>query len=146
MINKAVLLGNLGKDPEIHRLESGVVKASFSLATTDSYKDKNGERVKTTEWHNVIFWRGLAEVAEKYLKKGARIYVEGKITTREYEDKDGVKRKVTEIIGSEMKMLDKPAGDRDLEDEKTSSTPRNPYSNAKPSSPSGDQPEDDLPF
>lgn len=118
MINKVTLLGNLGKDPEIHRMESGVTKASFSLATSESYKNKDGEKVTTTEWHNIVFWRGLAEVCEKYLKKGARIYLEGKITYREYEDKEGNKKRITEIIGSEMKMLDRPAeGERNLPDD-----------------------------
>ena len=107
-INKVILIGNLGKDPEIQRLESGVKKASFSLATTEVYKNKEGEKVNHTEWHNIILWRGLAEVAENYLKKGNTIYLEGKIRRRDYEDKDGVKRYVTEILGDVMTMLGGP--------------------------------------
>ena len=94
-VNKVILVGNLGKDPETRRLDSGVAVTQFSLATSESYKDKNGQRVDQTEWHNVVLWRGLAEVAEKYLKKGDQIYIEGKLKTRSWE-KDGVKRYSTE--------------------------------------------------
>lgn len=104
-INKVILVGNLGKDPEIRSLESGRKVANFSLATTESYKDKNGERVDQTEWHNIVFWGPIAEVIEKYLKKGSQIYVEGKIRTRSYEDKEGVKKYITEILGEKMTML-----------------------------------------
>lgn len=104
-VNKVILVGNLGKDPEVRYLDSGVAVANFSLATTESYKNKEGERVSQTEWHNIVLWRGLAEVAEKYLKKGASIYVEGKIRTRKWEDKDGNTRYSTEILGDNMTML-----------------------------------------
>ena len=104
-VNRVILIGNLGKDPEIRNLEGGVKKASFSLATTESYKGKNGEKVDSTEWHNIVLWRGLAEVAENYLKKGNTIYVEGKIRTRDWTDKDGNKRYTTEIIADNMVML-----------------------------------------
>lgn len=110
-VNKVILIGNLGRDPEIQRMESGVKKASFSLATTESYKNKEGERVTHTEWHNVVLWRGLAEVAENYLKKGNTIYVEGRIRRREYEDKDGQKKSITEILGDDMTMLGGPKRD-----------------------------------
>jgi primosomal replication protein N len=86
-VNRVILIGNLGKDPEIRSLEGGVKVANFSLATTESYKGKNGEKVDQTEWHNIVLWRGLAEVAENYLKKGNSIYVEGKIRTRDWTDK-----------------------------------------------------------
>lgn len=104
-VNKVILVGNLGKDPEIHKMDNGVTKASFSLATTETYKDKSGEKVSTTEWHNIVLWRGLAEVAENYLKKGQTVYVEGKIRKREYEDKEGQKKSVVEIIGDSLVMM-----------------------------------------
>ena len=104
-VNKVILVGNLGKDPEVKYLDNGVAVANFSLATTENYKNKEGERVSQTEWHNVVLWRGLAEVAEKYLKKGASVYVEGKIKTRKWEDKEGVTRYSTEILGENMTML-----------------------------------------
>jgi len=104
-VNKAILVGNLGKDPEIRYLESGVPVCTFSLATSEVRKDQNGERITTVEWHNIVLWRGLAEVASKWLKKGSQIYVEGKIRTREYTDKEGVKRRTTEIVADEMTML-----------------------------------------
>ncbi len=110
-INKVILLGNLGKDPEIRSLENGASVAKFPLATSETYKNRNGERVETTEWHNVVMWRGLAEIAEKYLKKGSRVYIEGKIRTRSYDDKDGNKKYITEIEADNMLMLD-GRGDR----------------------------------
>jgi single-strand DNA-binding protein len=104
-VNRVILIGNLGKDPEIRTLEGGVKVANFSLATTETYKGKNGEKVDQTEWHNIVLWRGLAEVAESYLKKGNSIFIEGKIRTRDWTDKDGNKRYTTEIIADNMVML-----------------------------------------
>ena len=86
-VNKVILVGNLGKDPEVRYLDSGVAVANFSLATTENYKNKQGEKVSQTEWHNIVLWRGLAEVAEKWLKKGSSVYIEGKIRTNKWEDK-----------------------------------------------------------
>lgn len=105
MINKVILVGNVGGDPEVRYLEGGVAVANFSLATSESYKNKNGERVTQTEWHNIVLWRGLAEVAEKYVRKGMQLYIEGRIRTRSWEDKDGNKRYTTEIFGDNMQML-----------------------------------------
>lgn len=105
MINKAILVGNVGKDPEVRYLDNGVAVAQFSLATSENYKDKSGNRQTRTEWHNIVLWRGLAEVAEKYVKKGQPLYIEGRITNRSYDAKDGTKRYITEIVGNEMKML-----------------------------------------
>ncbi len=105
-LNKVILIGNLGKDPDIMTFENGVKRAVFSLATSESYKDKEGNKVDQTEWHNIVLWRGLAEVAEKFLKKGAQIYLEGKIRTRSYEV-EGQKRYTTEIYGDNMLMLGK---------------------------------------
>ena len=104
-VNKVILVGNLGKDPEVKYLDSGVAVANFSLATSESYKNKEGDRVNQTEWHNIVLWRGLAEVAEKWLKKGSSVYIEGKIKTRKWEDKDGNTRYNTEILADNMTML-----------------------------------------
>lgn len=104
-INKVILVGNLGKDPEVRHLEGGSSVAHFTLATNDYYKDKAGARVERTEWHNITAWRGLAEIAEKFLKKGQQIYVEGKLRTRQYQDKDGQTRYITEIVADEISML-----------------------------------------
>ena len=105
-VNKVILVGNLGKDPEVRHLEGGAAVANFSLATSESYKDKtSGERKTITEWHNIVLWRGLAEVAEKYLKKGDSVYIEGKIRSRQWEDKEGKTRYTTEIVGDSMVML-----------------------------------------
>ena len=106
-LNKVTLIGNLGKDPETQLLEGGVHLAKFTLATSESYKDDKGNLHTDTEWHNVVVWRSLAEVVGKYLKKGSSIYLEGKIKTRNYEDKEGMKKYVTEIIAENLIMLDK---------------------------------------
>ena len=104
-VNKVILVGRLGKDPETRHLESGAAVANFSVATSETYKDRNtGEKKEVTEWHNVVLWRGLAEVAEKYLHKGDMVYVEGKLRTRSWE-KDGVTRYTTEVVGDNMTML-----------------------------------------
>lgn len=100
-----ILVGNLGKDPEVRHLEGGVSVAHFTLATNDYYKDKQGNRVERTEWHNISAWRGLAEMADKYLKKGQQVYIEGKLRTRQYQDKDQQTRYITEIIADEISML-----------------------------------------
>lgn len=105
-INKVMLIGNLGKDPEIRHLDNGKSRVTVSLATSETYKNKAGERISNTEWHNVVFWTPLAEIVDNYLRKGSKIHVEGKISTRSYEDKEGNMRYVTEIIAREMVMLD----------------------------------------
>lgn len=104
-VNKVILVGNVGKDPEIRHLDTGVAVANFPLATSETYTAKNGEKVTTTEWHNIVLWRGLADVAEKYVTKGRQLYIEGRIRTRSYDDKDGNKRYITEIYGDTMQML-----------------------------------------
>ena len=104
-VNKVILVGNLGKDPEVRHLEGGNSVANFTLATNEYYKDKQGARVERTEWHNISAWRGLAELAEKYLKKGSQVYVEGKLRTRQYQDKDQQTRYITEIIADEISLL-----------------------------------------
>ena len=106
-INKVILVGNLGKDPEVRHLEGNISVAKFSLATSETYKNKDGNRVDTTEWHNIVMWRGLADSAEKILKKGSLIYIEGKIRTRSYDDKEGHKRNITEIVADTMTLLNR---------------------------------------
>ncbi len=131
-VNKVILVGNLGKDPEVKYLDNGVAVANFSLATTENYKNKEGEKVSQTEWHNIVLWRGLAEVAEKYLKKGASVYIEGKIKTRKWEDKDGNTRYNTEVLADNMTML---GGKKHSQDNPTN-TPQETASDKS----------DDLPF
>lgn len=104
-INKVILVGNVGKDPEIKHLDKGVSVARFSLATSETYKDKDNKKVTNTEWHNIVLWRGLAEVAEKYVKKGSPLYIEGKIRSRTWDDKDGKKHYATEIVADTMQLL-----------------------------------------
>ena len=105
-VNKVILVGNIGKDPEVRRLENNGIVASFPLATSETYTDKNtGEKRETTDWHNVVVWRGLAEICEKYVKKGMKIYVEGKIRTRSWQDKENQTRYTTEIIADELTIL-----------------------------------------
>lgn len=152
-LNKAILIGRLGKDPEVKYFEGGNVKAAFPLATSENYKDKSGQKVENTTWHNIVCWKGLAEIAEKYLRKGANIYVEGKITTRSWDDKDGNKRYTTEIVADNFMMLD---GRRNEEGAGASSAPRNtgnyeqaPAANTEqPKAPAtgNDSYADDLPF
>jgi len=104
-VNKVILVGNLGKDPELRYTPSGAAVATFSLATTERYKDRDGNRQEKTEWHNIVAWRQLAEICGKYLHKGKQIYIEGKIQTRSYDDRDGNKRYITEIVADQMQML-----------------------------------------
>jgi single-strand DNA-binding protein len=104
-VNKVILVGRLGKDPETRYTSGGQAVANFSLATDYAYKDRNGERQKRTEWHRIVAWRKLAEIVQQYLKKGSLVYIEGRIETREWQDKEGQKRYSTEIIANEMKML-----------------------------------------
>ena len=106
-LNKVTLIGNLGNNPNVQTLEGNVKVAKFSLATTESYKDSNGQNQSSTDWHNIVLWRGLADLSEKYLHKGSLIYVEGKIKTRNYDDKDGQKKYVTEIVAEQVILLDK---------------------------------------
>ncbi|MEO6096121.1 MAG: single-stranded DNA-binding protein [Fibrobacteria bacterium] len=109
-LNKATLIGNLGKDPEVRAIPSGAKVANFSIATTESYTGKDGNKVDKTEWHNIVMWRGLAEVAEKYLRKGSQVYIEGRLQTRSWDDQNGQKRYTTEIVADNMVMLGRPTG------------------------------------
>lgn len=102
-----MLIGNLGKDPDMQFLEGNIAVAKFSLATTETYKDRSGKLISQTEWHTVVLWRGLAELAQKYLHKGSLVYIEGRLKTRSWEDKEGNKKFATEIVGDNLIMLDK---------------------------------------
>jgi single-strand DNA-binding protein len=106
-LNKVTLIGNMGKDPDITVLEGNISVAKLSLATTETFKDKAGNHQSTTDWHTIVAWRGLAELADKYLKKGSLVYIEGKIKNRTFDDKEGIKRTVTEILAEEIILLDK---------------------------------------
>jgi single-strand DNA-binding protein len=109
-INKVILVGNVGKDPVIRYFDKGVAKATFPLATSETYTNQQGETITSTEWHNIVLWRALAEVAEKTVKKGAQIYIVGKIKTRSYVDKDGVNKYITEILADTLLLLEKKQG------------------------------------
>ena len=106
-LNKVTLIGNLGKDPEIQYLEGNIPVSKFTMATTENYKDKSGKVIAITEWHNIVLWRGLAEMAQKHLVKGSQIYVEGRLKTRYWEDSNHIRRSITEIIGDNVVILDK---------------------------------------
>lgn len=105
MLNKVILIGRLGRDPEVRYMPNGEAVCNFSVATSEKYTDKNGQRQEATEWHNVTMYRKLAEIAGKYLTKGSQVYLEGKIQSRKYQGKDGIERTAYEIIANEMKML-----------------------------------------
>ena len=142
-VNKVILIGHLGKDPEVRYLEGGIAVAKFSLATTESYKDKTGKKVDQTEWHNIVLWRGLAEVAEKYLKKGMQVYIEGRIRSRSWDDKEGNKKYTTEILGDNMTMLGRK---EDHGNSGNNTTTNNPTTeNNSPNLEGGDT-ANDLPF
>ena len=106
-VNKVMLIGNLGKDPDIQYLEGNIPVSKFPLATTETYKDKNGKLISQTEWHNIVLWRGLAELSQKYLHKSSLVYIEGRLKTRYWEDRDHNKKAATEIIADYLIMLDK---------------------------------------
>jgi single-strand DNA-binding protein len=141
-INKVILVGHLGKDPEVRHLDGGVTVASFPLATSETY-NKDGKRVEQTEWHNIVLWRGLAEVASKYLQKGKLVYIEGKLRTRSFEDKEKVKKYVTEIVAENFTMLGRKS---DFEQSPTAPTHQSSESKIEdeftigPSDESGDLP------
>ena len=150
-VNKVIILGNLGVDPEVRTLESGVKVCRLSLATSESYTNKSGDRVEQTEWHSVTLWRGLAEVAEKYLRKGNKVYIEGKLRTRSYKDKDGIEKYITEIVADNMEMLGGGAGgDRASSSSNTNanqqSQPQEQQHSKTGSSNSNEDEEDVLPF
>ena len=107
-VNKVILIGNLGKDPDVRHLENGATVANFPIATSENYKDrKTGEKISQTEWHNIVVWRGLADITERYLKKGDKVYIEGKLRTRSWQDQDGNTKYTTEVVADNLTMLGK---------------------------------------
>jgi single-strand DNA-binding protein len=146
-VNKVILVGHLGKDPEVRHLDGNNTVANFPLATSETYTTKDGNKVEQTEWHNVVLWKKLAEIAEKYVKKGSLVFIEGRLRTRSWDDKDGNKRYTTEIIASSMQMLDKKD-----EHSKSDSGSYSGNSTQQQSSENDmrdiilDEPNDDLPF
>jgi single-strand DNA-binding protein len=147
-INKVILIGNLGKDPEVFTFENGNRKTSFSLATNESFKNKEGVRVERTEWHNIVLYRNLADIAAQYLKKGMTIYLEGSIRTRSYDNSEGRKMYVTEIEGSSMTMLGgkRPEGEAPHTTPAADEAASQNLSDAADLQPAFDPPGDDLPF
>ena len=147
-VNKVILVGNVGKDPETRYLEGGAAVCSFPLATSETYRNRDGERVSNTEWHNIVLWRGLAEVAEKYVRKGSQLYIEGRIRTRSWDDRDGNKRYTTEIVGDNMQMLGRRSEEA-ADHTGNTSQPRSEATQSEESfkdvDPSGTE-SDDLPF
>lgn len=143
-VNKVILVGNLGKDPEVRHLEGGTAVANFPLATTETYKDKSGQRQSQTEWHNIVLWRGLAEVAEKYLKKGNQVYLEGKLRSRSWEDKEGNTRYITEIVADNMTMLGSKKDSEERQSQSSTTSSSSYEKNEETIIPSEE--DDDLPF
>jgi len=147
-VNKVILIGNLGADPEIRYLPSGEAVANLRIATTDTWKDKDGNKQETTEWHRVAYFGRQAEVCGQYLKKGSQIYVEGSIRTRKWQDKEGQERYTTEIRGDRMQMLGRREGAGEMPPREASAAPRNDQA-AKPAASGGsgfNDFEDDIPF
>jgi single-strand DNA-binding protein len=138
MVNKVILIGNLGADPEVRYTPSGTKVTSFRIATTEKWKDKDGNKQERTEWHQVVTYAKLADVCGEYLAKGKQVFIEGRIQTRSWEDRDGQKRYATEIIASEMKMLGGRGGGN-----KAAETGAG---KGGPGEPSGPAPDDDIPF
>lgn len=151
-VNKVILVGNLGRDPEVRYSPNGQAVANVTIATSESWKDKNtGDKQERTEWHRVVFFGKLAEIAGEYLKKGAQIYVEGRLQTRKWQDKDGADRYTTEIVASEMQMLGSregrgaPAGDFNQDTAPESAAPRGGQKATAPAAAAKDL-DDDIPF
>lgn len=153
MINKVLLIGNLGRDPEVRQLENGASVAKFSVATNENYRDKAGEWQTITEWHNVVAWRNLAERAEKQLKKGSMVYVEGKLTTRKWQDQNGNDRYTTDVVAMTFRSLDrKESGSSELGSnfpgagDEFPTTKVEATSNGNPTTQLPTADDDDLPF
>lgn len=146
-VNKVILVGNVGKDPEVKHLDSNSSVANFTLATSDHYTNKSGEKVTTTEWHNIVCWSGLATLAENYIRKGSQIYVDGKIRTRSYDAQDGSKRYITEILADTIQLLGKKSDGGSVDGTKAAqqSVVSEPV-NSPNSYVNEDKEGDDLPF
>lgn len=144
-VNKVILIGNLGRDPEVRYLENGTAVARFSIATSESYTDKNtGERRDITDWHNIVLWRGLAKISETYLKKGMKVYIEGKLKTRSWQDENNQTKYATEVVADQMTMLSRAEPSNPTQPSYPSSVENTPV---KPAAVNlNKEPEDDLPF
>jgi single-strand DNA-binding protein len=142
-VNKAILIGNLGADPELRHTQSGTPVATFRIATTERFTDRNGERQERTEWHNIVAWSRLGEICNQYLKKGKQVYIEGRIQTRQWEDQSGNTRYTTEIVANNMTMLGR-VGDGPMDVPSQDFPSKEPASQESGSS--GGSDEDDLPF
>lgn len=142
-VNKVILVGNLGADPEVKTLESGTKVATIRLATTERYKDRDGNSQEMTEWHNVVLWRGLADITEKYLSKGRQVYIEGRIKTRKWTDQNGADRYSTDIVAKEMTLLGGAPG---AEGSRPQSAPEPSNKVSEPTQPPIGDIDDDLPF
>ena len=142
-VNRVMLIGNLGKDPDVQVLEGNIAVAKFPLATTETFKDRSGKLVSQTEWHTVVLWRGLAELAQKYLHKGSLVYIEGRLRTRSWDDKEGHRKFATEVVGDNLIMLDKRTDSSSSVHSDTSSSESVSGDETHP--PSGD-PTQELPF
>jgi len=144
-VNKVILVGNVGSDPEVRYLEGGTAVANFRMATSEFFRNREGENTTTTEWHNIVAWRQLAELAEKYIRKGRQIYVEGKITTRQWEDKEGNKRYTTEIVANTIQLLGRKPDDEEVKPSNGKKPEIQPAKAADEEVFNASQ-EDDLPF
>lgn len=147
-VNKVIIVGNLGADPEIRSFENGAKRARLSIATTEYYTDRNsGQRNEITEWHNVILWRGLADTAEKYLRKGMQVYIEGKLRTRSWQDQNGQNRYTTEVVADIMNILGRKADSPQAAEPQVQTAPETATQSSSPSSNAPVSEEDnDLPF
>jgi len=139
-VNKAILIGNLGKDPELRYTPSGKAVTNFSIATTEKWKNQSGDMQESTEWHNIVLWGRQAEIAKEYLSKGSPVYIEGRIQTRNYEDKNGVKHYITEIVGQKMQFLGRKG------DSSSDYTPPPPPADDSAAPFDNNAEDDDLPF
>lgn len=143
-VNKVILIGNLGKDPEVRHLENGTTVANFPIATSESYTDKNtGQKVENTDWHDIVVWRGLADIVDKYVRKGQKVYIEGKLKKRSWLDKEGNTRYTTEVVADELTILTRP------EKSESSSNPYDSHGTPEPPSKVDDiinNDKNDLPF
>ena len=146
-VNKVILIGNLGQDPEVKYMPNGNAVANITVATSESWKDKNtGEQVDKTEWHRVVFFRRLAEIVGEYLKKGSKIYIEGKLQTRKWQDKNGADHWTTEVIANEMQMLDSRGGGSSDFNQNQGAAQSSPQSAPAQAAPAPNDFDDDIPF
>jgi len=145
-LNKVILIGNLGADPESREMPDGTKMTKFSIATTERYTNKNGEKISNTEWHNIVLWRGIAEVAEKYLQKGDSVCIEGKLKNRSWEDENGIKKYATDIQADNMTMLGSKRDSESIQSSGYTSNSQNEKTSAPSSGQANTDSVEDLPF